>query len=146
MDVTPRTVANVLNRNGYYWRRVPKVTPLEANHIAQRKMFVAKYGKHTAAWWKKHMSLIIDGVTLTKAPARLSGRQKHAAQSVGFMWMRRTERLSREVHTWNRYGVQLGVKVPLWGGFTGSGRFAFRVWSPTAKMNKQQLKRQLMKV
>ena len=138
LDVTAQTVANVLNRHGYYWRRVSKVTPLETKHIAKRKAFVLKYGKHTSAWWKKHMSLVIDGVTLTKAPAGLSGRQKHAAQSVGFMWMRRAERLSREVHTCNRYGVQLGVKVPLWGGFTGTGRFALRLWSPTGKMKKEQ--------
>ena len=138
LDVTPRTVANVLNRHGYYWRAVPKVTPLEAKHIAKRKAFVDKYGQRTAGWWKKHMSLVIDGVTLTKAPAGLSGRQKHAAQNVGFMWMRRAERFSRGVHTFNRYGTQLGVKVPLWGGITGSGRCALRLWTRTAKMNKAQ--------
>ena len=84
------------------------------------------------------MSLIIDGVTLTRAPASLSGRQKHAAQSVAFMWMRRSEKFNREVHTFNRYGVQLGVKVPLWGGFTGNGRFAVRLWTRTPKMNKHE--------
>ena len=43
LDVTARTVGNVLNRHGYFWRRVPKVTPLAAQHIAKRKMFVDKH-------------------------------------------------------------------------------------------------------
>ena len=138
LDVTPRTVGNVLNRHGYYWRRVPRVTPLEQKHIHKRKAFVEKHIERSAGWWKNHMSLIIDGVTLTRAPASLSGRQKHAAQSVAFMWMRRTEKFSREVQTFNRYGVQLGVKVPLWGGFTGNGHFALRLWTRTSKMKKDE--------
>ena len=136
LHVTPRTVANVLNRSGYFWKRVPKVTPLESKHIEARKAFVQKYGQKSVAWWRSHMSLIIDGVTLTKAPKGLSARQKHAAQSVGHMWMRQGERMSNDVHTFNRYGVQLGVKVPLWGGFTGNGVFALRLWTPTPKMSK----------
>ena len=52
------------------------------------------------------------------------------------MWMRKHEKFSREVHTFNRYGVQLGVKVPLWGGFSGSGTFLLRLWTRTAKMKK----------
>ena len=36
LDVTPRTVANVLNRHGYYWRSVPKVTlPPRAEALGQ---------------------------------------------------------------------------------------------------------------
>ena len=115
LDVTPRTVANVFNRHGYYWRAVPKVTPLEAKHIAKRKAFVDKYGKRTAGWWKKHMSLVIDGVTLTKAPAGLSGRQKHAAQNVGFMWMRRAERFSR----WGAHVQQVRYPVGREGAALG---------------------------
>ena len=67
------------------------------------------------------MSLIIDGVTLTKPPANLTDRQKHTAQSVAFMWMRSNEKFSREVHTFNRYGVQLGVKVPSGAASLGPG-------------------------
>ena len=138
LPVTARTVGNVLNRHGYFWRRVPKVTPLAARHIAKRKIFVDKYIDRSVAWWKANMSLIIDGVTLTRPPRNLNGRQKHAAQNVAFMWMRSNEKFSREVHTFNRYGVQLGVKVPLWGGFTGSGKFALRLWTQTSKMQAPQ--------
>ena len=35
-----------------------------------------------------------------------------------------------------RYGIQLGTKVPLWGGFTGTGKFTFRQWTPHPKMTK----------
>ena len=52
------------------------------------------------------------------------------------MWMRKGERADNEVHTHNRYGVQLGDKVPLWGGFTGGGKFALRLWTPRPKMSK----------
>ena len=138
LPVTARTVGNVMNRHGYFWRRVPKVTPLAARHIAKRKIFVDKYIDRSVAWWKANMSLIIDGVTLTRPPRNLNGRQKHAAQNVAFMWMRSNEKFSREVHTFNRYGVQLGVKVPLWGGFTGSGKFALRLWTQTSKMQAPQ--------
>ena len=138
LPVTARTVGNVLNRHGYFWRRVPKVTPLAARHIAKRKIFVDKYIDRSVAWWKANMSLISDGVTLTRPPRNLNGRQKHAAQTVAFMWMRSNEKFSREVHTFNRYGVQLGVKVPLWGGFTGSGKFALRLWTQTSKMQAPQ--------
>lgn len=40
------------------------------------------------------------------------------------------------VHTFNRYGVQFGTKVPLWGGFTGGGQFTLRLWTPRPKMLK----------
>ena len=41
-----------------------------------------------------------------------------------------------EVHTFNQYGVQLGTKVPFWGGFTGGGQFTLRLWTPRPKMTK----------
>ena len=37
-----------------------------------------------------------------------------------------------------KYGVQLGTKVPLWGGFCGSGEFAMRIWIAKAKMTKAE--------
>ena len=50
--------------------------------------------------------------------------------------MREGERLDPKLHTMIRYGVQLGDKVPLWGGSTGAGEFTLRLWTPTPKMNK----------
>ena len=64
--------------------------------------------------------------TLTKAPRSLTGRQKRAAASIGHMWMREDERVDPKLHTYNRYGVQAGQKVPLWGRFTGGGQFTLR--------------------
>ena len=49
------------------------------------------------------MDLVFDGVTLTKAPQSLSMRQKHAAQAIKAMWMKKGEAMSPEVHTYNRY-------------------------------------------
>jgi len=34
--------------------------------------------------------------------------------------------------------VQLGVKVPLWGGFSVQGGFALKLWTPRAKMTKEE--------
>ena len=93
---------------------------------------------HAPGWWEKQMHLVFDGVTLTKAPKGLTGRQKHAAQSIRHMWMRDSDRHDAQLHTYNRYGVQLGDKVPLWGGFTGTGVFSFKVWSPKPKMTKTE--------
>ena len=49
------------------------------------------------------MDLIFDGVTLTKAPQTLSKRQKHAAQAIEAMWMKKGEAMDPDVHTFNRY-------------------------------------------
>ena len=130
------TVLRVLNSAGFYWRPIAKKQPLTKKPVAARRAFVDKYGGHGAEWWTKHVGLVFDGVTLTKAPRPLSARQKHAAQSLTHMWMRRGERMDPNLHTHNRYGIQLGEKVPLWGGFTGSGEFTLRLWTPTPKMNK----------
>ena len=84
------------------------------------------------------MHLVFDGVTLTKAPKNLDSRQKHAAQSIRHMWMRAKEKMDPKLHTHNRYGVQLGKKVPLWGGFTGDGHFAMRIWTARSKLTKEE--------
>jgi len=42
------------------------------------------------------------------------------------------------LHTFSRYGVQLGTKVPLWGGFTGEGQFALRLWTQRPKQKKEE--------
>ena len=59
------------------------------------------------------------------------------------MWMKTGEANDNEVHTYNRYGVQLGTKVPLWGGFTGGGQFTLRMWTPRAKMSKVEWARRI---
>ena len=45
--------------------------------------------------------------------------------------------LDNSLHTYNRYGVQLGEKVPLWGGFTGQGKFTLKLWTERPKLDKQ---------
>ena len=34
--------------------------------------------------------------------------------------------------------TQHGIKVPLWGGFTGGGKFTLRLWTPRPKMKKEE--------
>jgi transposase len=50
------------------------------------------------------------------------------------MWIREGEQHMNEHHHYNRYGVQLGIKVPLWGGFTRNGHFSLREWTPRQKI------------
>ena len=64
-----------------------------------------KHLHHRPAWWVENMHLVFDGVTLTKAPRKLSSRQKHAAQSIKAMWIKRGEAMDPEVHTYNRYSL-----------------------------------------
>ena len=54
------------------------------------------------------------------------------------MWLRKGEDSDPDCHVYNRYGIQLGTKVPLWGGFTGGGRFTLRLWTPRPKMVKEE--------
>ena len=136
LPVDRRTVNNVLNRHGFYWRPVPKATSLSPDDLKRRRAFVEAHEKHTEAWWEENMNLVLDGVTLTMAPKPLNKRQKHMAQRITHMWMCKGESHDNDVHTHNRYGVQLGTKVPLWGGFTGGGQFTLRLWTPTPKMTK----------
>ena len=85
---------------------MPKKRPFTAKELAERKAFVEKYARKSPQWWEENMNLVFDGVTLTKAPQALTGRQKHAAQSITRMWMKKGETLDSRVHTHNRYGVQ----------------------------------------
>ena len=117
---------------------MPKKRPFTAKELAERKAFVEKYARKSPQWWEENMNLVFDGVTLTKPPQALTGRQKHAAQSITRMWMKKGETLDSRVHTHNRYGVQFGDKVALWGGFTGGGDFAFCMWTPKPKMKKEE--------
>ena len=84
------------------------------------------------------MHLILDGVTLTKAPKNLDLRQKHAAQNIRHMCMKKTEKMDPTLLTYNTYGIQLRTKVPLWGGFTRDGTFALRLWTEKPKMKKEE--------
>ena len=113
LEATARTIARVLNRNGYHWRQVSKKSPLTAKQLQQRKVWVDRFIHKTPLWWRQNMHLIYDGVTLTKAPKNLDLRQKHAAQSIRHMWMKHQEKMGPALHTYNRYGVQVGAKVPL---------------------------------
>ena len=136
LKVTKRTVSNVLNRQGYFWRSLPKVRGMSVSELAKRKAWVDMHLDKTPAWWQEHMGLVLDGVTLTMAPKTLSERERHMAQSIKYSWMHVGEAPSADCYHFNRYGVQLGVKVPLWGGLTGQGRFTFRKWTPQPKMSK----------
>ncbi len=131
-----RTICRVLNDNGYSWKRVPRVQGLTPEQIAKRKAFVDMYIGRCPTWWEQRMQMVLDGVTLTMAPKQMSARQKHAAQRISCMWQREGETLNNDLHTFNRYGVQLGTKVALWGGFTGNGKFTLRMWTPKPKMAK----------
>ena len=96
-----RTIRRTLNRNGYHWRPVPKKQMLTSKDIQSRREFVDRHLKHSPGWWERNLNLVLDGVTLTKAPKTLSGRQKHAAQSITHMWMRKHERPNSDVNTYN---------------------------------------------
>ena len=53
------------------------------------------------------------------------------------------EKNDNAMHTYNRYGIQLGEKVPLWGGFTGQGTFTLREWTPRPNMTKEDWAKRL---
>ena len=129
-----RTINRFLNDNGFYWKRVPKFQKLSPDQLKKREEWVQLYIDKTPAWWEEHMHMVLDGVTLTMAPKPLNAREKHAAQRITNMWMTKGEAFDNDLHTFNRYGVQFGTKVPLWGGFSGNGEFALRLWTPKPKM------------
>ena len=138
LEATPRTIARTLNRHDFHWRQVSKKSPLSNKQLQQRKAWVQRFIGKSPLWWKQNMHLIFDGVTLTKAPKNLDLRQKHAAQSIRHMWMKRKEAMDPALHTFNRYGVQLGTKIPLWGGFTGDGVFSLKLWTERPKMKMEE--------
>ena len=138
LKVTKRTIANVLARHGYRWRPVPKIRGLTKEELEKRKAWIDQHVHHSSTWWVQNMNLVLDGVTLTMAPRPLSSRQRHAAQSIRHMWVKDGERLSEKMLTHNRYGIQLGTKVPFWGGFTGRGKFTLRLYTPRPKMLKEE--------
>ena len=138
LKVSKRTIARALNKHGFFWRPVPKKRHLSKADLQKREEFWKKYGAKTHAWWVQNLNLVLDGVTLTMPPKPLNARERHAAQAIKHMWVREGEKMDNDLHTFNRYGPQLGTKVPLWGGFTGGGRFTLRLWTPKAKMTKAE--------
>ena len=111
--------------------------------LKKRKDFVTKYSMHSPDWWERNMSLVLDGVTLTMPPASLSGKEKHAAQRILHMWIAPGEKVSHDINTFNGNGVQLGTKVPLWGGFSGAGKFTLRLWTKRPKMTNAEWEMQV---
>ena len=143
LKVKKKTVHRVLNRAGFSWRPVPRKSKLSPKELEQRKAWVDAHLHWTRGRWAASFGLVLDGVTLTRAPKPLSGAQKHAAQSIKAMWVKAGEALDNDLHTHNRYGVQLGHKVPLWGGFTGDGRFTYRFWSDKPKLDSETWAQQI---
>ena len=137
LDVSRQTITRCLNDFAYSWKPVPKQQRLDDKTLKARKEFHDAYGHKSADWRVANMNVVLDGVTLTMAPASLSKREKHAAQRIQHMWVKTGEALDNNLHTYNRYGTQLGTKVPLWGGFTGGGAFSLRLWTEKPKMNKE---------
>ena len=138
LKASRRTINRFLNAHGFYWKRVPKFQQLSKDQLEKRKAWVDTYISRTPAWWEEHLHMVLDGVTLTMAPKPLDSREKHAAQRITSMWLTKGESLDNDLHTFNRYGVQLGTKVPLWGGFSGNGGLALRLWTPKPKMNTEE--------
>ena len=61
------TVYRVLNSAGYHWRSVAKKGKLTEAQLAARKVFVDAHLDKSAAWWRQHFGLVLDGVALTWA-------------------------------------------------------------------------------
>ena len=137
LKVKKKTVHRALNKAGFTWRPVPRKSKLSPKELELRKAWVDARLRWTRERWAEEFGLVLDGVTLTRAPAPLSGKQKHAAQSITAMWYKEGEALDNDLHTHNRYGVQLGHKVPLWGGFTGDGQFTYKFWSEKPKLDQE---------
>ena len=103
LKVSLATSARTLNKNGYYWKAVPKKNPFTDAQLEKRRNFIDMYGYTCFEWWCDDMDLIFDGVALIKAPQTLSKRQNHAAQTIKAMWMKRGAAMDPHVHTFNRY-------------------------------------------
>ena len=145
LRVGVRTVHRTLNLAGYHWRPVPKKHKLSPQDLEKRQEFYGLYGDKSAAWWVANSGLVLGGVTLTLAPKPLNGKQKHAAQRIKHMWVQKGEALDNDLRCHNREGVQLGRKVPLWGGFTGDGQFTYKFWSEKPKLDKEIWAEQIKK-
>ena len=133
----------MLCRHGFRWQKRPVMRGLTTAELEKRKAFVAEFCGNTLGWWQDNMQLILDGVTLTKVPKPLTERQHHMAQGIKAMWRLPGEQYDNAMHNYNRYGIQLGQKVPFWGGFTGDGTFTLRERTPRPNMTKQDWEQHL---
>ena len=136
LGVSRQTITRCLAEFWYRWKPVSKKQRLSDTQLKAREDFWNKYGDKNSDWWISSMNRVLGGVTLTTAPKGLSKREKHAAQRIQHMWLKDGESLDNDLHTHNRYGTQLGTKVPLWGGFTGGSSFSLRLWTEKPKMDK----------
>lgn len=136
LKASRQTITKCLGEFGYTWKPVAKKSRLDEKQLKARQEFYEKFGDKSADWWIANLNVVLDGVTLTTAPKGLSKREKHAAQRIQHTWVKKGEGLENDLHTYNRYGSQLGTKVPLWGGFTGGGAFSLRLWTEKPKMDK----------
>ena len=84
-------------------KRSSKEKPPLRNPAEEEERISGNVWHRSPEWWVANMDLVLDGVTLTKAPQSLSKREKHAAQAIKAMWMKKGEAMSPEVHTYNRY-------------------------------------------
>ena len=51
LAVSLATIARALNNHGYYWRAVPRKSPLSETQLKKRKEFVETYGDRSPEWW-----------------------------------------------------------------------------------------------
>ena len=63
-----KTVIRTLNAAGYHWCPVSKRGKLTDTQLAERKAFVDAHIDKAASWWCQQFGLVLDGVTLAKAP------------------------------------------------------------------------------
>ena len=57
IQATKRTIANVLNRHGFFWRAIPKVRGLSDEGLKKRQAFVDAYSDERQSWWQDHGSV-----------------------------------------------------------------------------------------
>ena len=84
--------------------RCPRRCLSHTKQLEQRRKWVNRFLHKGPTWWTQNIHLTFDGVTLTKAPKSLDLRQKHAAQSIRHMWMKKTEKMDHTLFTHNRHG------------------------------------------
>jgi len=61
--ITPRTLLNVLHRNGYRFRQTRKKGLLTSNDLRKRLLFARKMSKRPANFWCDGVAFYLDGVS-----------------------------------------------------------------------------------
>ena len=67
-----KTIIRALNAAGYHWRPVSKRGKLSEAQLVAGRSFVDAHVNKPASWWRQNLGLVLDGVTLTKAPRPLN--------------------------------------------------------------------------